>query len=214
MALRYLEVSTDLLNSWLIHGDSIPTAGTQAERNIGGRVGAISPTNQPVLEVLGWPGLGIEHIAVAGVQRTAWLNYLSQTGCRQLILAIGTNNYQMAPATWEAHLRRACNDALALGITPFIPTIPWSSDSARATGTAALDARTAAVIAAHPTLVKAGPDFRAYFQANPTLISGDTFHPSEPAGYNAYAQRVAVFIAAATPTSMPTSSGTLPGATT
>ena len=52
VALRYLEVNTDLLNSWLIHGDSIPTAGTQAERNIGGLVGAISPTNQPVLEVL------------------------------------------------------------------------------------------------------------------------------------------------------------------
>ena len=200
--LAYVEVGSNLLDTWLAHSDSIGTESMRATRNITGRVTAINSARQPVLEALGWPGLGIAQAAVPGAARTAYLKTLDETAARQMLLAFGSNDYQMTPDVFEGYVRAVCNDALARGITPHLLTIPSSPDAARRTGVVALNARLASVVASSDGRVKAGPDRFAMYDATLSLISADQLHPTE-AGYVAEAQLIAQYIAGASLTSAP-----------
>jgi hypothetical protein len=119
------------------------------------------------------------------------------TGVKNLVLPYGANDANAAgialsgasdayALTYKANMQSIITYAVSLGMRVILPSILYGSSSAWSAGNRViLNQVLAALIAANPGNVIAGPDLYTYFAAHPNLLR-DALHPtwdeSDPAG--------------------------------
>jgi lysophospholipase L1-like esterase len=193
-------------DNWIWFGDSITQRGFDHDDgfiSIGTLPAVINksvPANFPLMENGGMGGFKAADI-VAGNYLATWLPLFSGT---YVGLNFGTNdaNAGGAPVTnFQSNMQALVNQVVSAGKIPVIhKTIPWGSAAGIVANGPTINAALAALFAANPTIIQ-GPDLWAYFSANPSLISTDGIHPTDPAlgqgnGYIAYRQQWATTLLA------------------
>ena len=172
-------------DDWIFYGDSI-TEGSMHHYGGGGTFGqqinARLPNRFPAQEAGAIGGT----LSIDGVNSiNTWLAMFSGT---YVPIAYGTNDagFDVTPTAFYNNYVSMVQAVLAKGKIPLVPKIPWACTAtpygAKVQANApALNQKIDDLYSAFPQVIH-GPDLWAFFQANPSLISADCIHPTEP-GY-------------------------------
>lgn len=175
--LDVLDVSAGNYSSWLLTGDSIMCQTVRAD---GTGFGAAYKSRYPgfptLFELNGAPGYKAADFASGGQYNTQWLAYLNGTACQNVYIAFGTNDATPGGAsTFDTQLRYLINTCLSRGLVPWVPTIPWSTNSTRNTNVIPYNAVISQIRTDYGGVVRVGPDWWNFFQVG--ILTTDEIHP-------------------------------------
>lgn len=175
--LDVLDVSAGNYSSWLLMGDSITSQAVRADSTgFGASFKSQYPGYPSLFEVNGAPGYKAADFATGGTYRTKWVAYLNTTACQNIYIAFGTNDASPGvAASFDTELRELINDCLSRGLTPWVPTIPWSTNSTRNTNVTPLNAKIAQIYIDYGGVVHKGPDWWTFYQSG--ILTTDEIHP-------------------------------------
>lgn len=183
-----------LPDDFIFYGDSI-TRSSMAQTSANGvgsfasLIAAKNPGHWPVEENGGIGGYktsdGVAHLPT-------WLALFPG---QYITLNLGTNDALgcLSQATVYSNFNTMVQDALAAGVVPIIPHIPWGPDTTIQKCGPAVNAAIDQLYATYPTQVIPGPDLWAVFLNQTQLFNSDGIHPNT-AGQGVYRQAYACTI--------------------
>lgn len=177
-----------ITDDWIFYGDSITANGAQVNDAYGvGTIAQLINAGVPNFPLIEDGGIGGRTSAFGAANISTWLPLFPG---KWVALSYGTNDATaaVAPSTFQTNMQTMINAAKGQGCNVVIPHIPWGANGGIQANAPALNTVIDNLIAADPTHVFSGPDLWAYYQANPSLISGDQVHPTD-AGYAGYRQQ-------------------------
>jgi lysophospholipase L1-like esterase len=187
-------VNAPLPDDFIFYGDSI-TRSSMAQTSANGvgsfasLIAAKNAGHWPVEEDGGIGGYktsdGVAHLPT-------WLSIFPGS---YITLNLGTNDALggTTQAAVYANFNTMVQDALAAGVTPIIPTIPWGPNSNIQKYGPVVNAAIEQIYAAYPTQVIVGPDLWNTFLNQTQLFGTDGIHPNS-AGQGVYRQAYACSI--------------------
>lgn len=181
------DASLGVEDDWIFYGDSISAAG-MAVTPQGGQgtfaqmINLRAPAQFPIQEA---GGTGYLRSDESARRINEWLATFPGT---YVGLSFGSNDCgATSPDEFYRNYATMVDAVLRAGKTPVVSKIPWAKNPHVQTYGPILNAKIDELYAAYPQIVR-GPDFWAFFEANPGLISKDDLHPS-PEGEVAYRQQ-------------------------
>ncbi len=197
MKVEIANVMAGAWDTWLILGDSITADGIRPTLSAGlgymGRFAQIRTDFTPLVEPGGAGGMKAEDLN--GDSNSLFLSWLDNSPAHFVALNFGTNDVTASADSFETAMRYAIDTVLSYGKRPVVPTIPWGDkDATWLASCQELNGRIAQIYTDYGSLLIHGPDFYAFFQANPTLIQTNNVHPTD-AGYAAWAGEYAQVMA-------------------
>ena len=171
------DVSAGNYSSWFMMGDSILSQTVRADGTGFGAAYKSRYSGFPALfEINGAPGYKASDFASGGSYNTQWLAYLNGTACQNVYIAFGTNDASPGvAATFDSNMRELINNCLSHGLIPWVPTIPWSTNSTRNTNATPLNAKIAQIYTDYGGVVFKGPDWWTFYQSG--ILTSDEIHP-------------------------------------
>lgn len=179
-------VSDGVTDSWLFLGDSITAGGMPNCYGTGyaAYVNQLDDRFYPIAENGGIGGICSIH-GVENIDR-----WLSTYPGKYVSIAYGTNDAwgnQTGGTQYGENTKYMIDAILAAGKTPVLPTIPYSTNPDVGSYLPDYNDAILGLYAAYGSKLIQGPDFYAFFEANPDLLGGDGVHPSSE-GYDAMRQ--------------------------
>lgn len=187
-------LATPLTDDYIFYGDSITRAAmTQTSTNgIPSFAQLIANANAGRWPVEENGGIGGYKTSDGVAHLPTWLGIFPG---QYASLALGTNDALgcIAQSTVYANFNTMVQDALAVGVTPIIPHIPWAPNTTIQRCGPAVNAAIDQIYAAYPTQVIVGPDLWSIFNGQTTWFNSDGIHPNS-AGNGVYRQQYACTI--------------------
>ncbi|MCQ2408538.1 MAG: GDSL-type esterase/lipase family protein [Oscillospiraceae bacterium] len=177
------DASNGVQDSWIFFGDSI-TAGGMGNSwgtSFASHIHALDSRFLPAAQNGGIGGITSAHgkAAIDG-----WLN---GSPVKYVGIAYGTNDCWNNPNNLDSYYQNTkymIDAVLKARKVPILPTIPYASDASAGKYTADYNAKVSQLYSEYGDKLLHGPDFYAFFKANPSLLSADGVHPSGD-GYEA-----------------------------
>lgn len=180
------DVSQGISDSWMFYGDSITAGGMMNCYGTGYAelLHAIDDRYFPIQENGGIGG------TVSREGRENIDRWLAAFPGKYVSIAYGTNdawgNQDGDPQVYYDNTAAMVEAVLAAGKVPVLPKIPYSTEPNVNNYVPDYNAMIDKLYEDYPQIIK-GPDFYAFFEANPDLLSGDGVHPADT-GYAAMRQ--------------------------
>lgn len=178
-------VSEGVSDSWIFFGDSITAGGMMNcyGTSFAQYVNSIDSRYFPAQENGGIGGI----FSTDGKNNI--VRWLSTFPGRYVSIAYGTNDAwgnQTGAENYYNNTAYMVEQVLKAGKTPIVPKIPYSTNTDLSSNLAEYNAQIDRIYKNYPKVIK-GPDFYAYFEENPHLLSADGVHPTSE-GYDGMRQ--------------------------
>ena len=177
------DASQGVQDSWIFLGDSITAGGmvNQWGTSYAAHIHALDDRFYPVAQNGGIGGISSPHgkAAIEGWLKDSPVKYVS--------IAYGTNDCWGNPNNADAYYSNTkymIDAVLKLGKIPVLPMIPASTNKDVQPNAVLFNKKVQQLYSEYGDKLVHGPDFEAFFQKNPNLLSSDGVHPSSD-GYEA-----------------------------
>ncbi len=180
------DASNGVNDSWIFFGDSITAGG------MGNAWGTSFATHVNQLDSRYFPiqengGIGGTSSNDGRNRIDAWLRV---SPAKYVSIAYGTNDAWGNPNNVQSYYENTkymIDAVLAAGKIPVLPKIPYATNSDVGSNTAYYNAKIDQLYSEYGDKLVHGPDFDAYFRANPSGLSEDGVHPNSE-GYEGMRQ--------------------------